>query len=358
MELLDAARRGDQAAFERLVAAYRRELTAHCYRMLGSFHDAEDAVQESLLSVWRAIPRFEGRSSLRTWLYRICTNACLRLDTKRPKRLRSPDHGPPRHDTADLGEPVLGPVWLEPWPDDIASDEAGPAASYERRESVELAFVAALQHLPAFQRAVLILREVLEYSAADVAALLDTTPAAVNSALQRARKGAADRMPARSQQAELATLGPGGQRDLVDALVTAWERADVDAVVALLADDVRFTMPPLPAWFDGRDDVTRFLAERVFAIAWRLVPIAVAKAPATVGTKPAAPGEQPGTVNGQPALASYQQQPDGRFLIGAILVLSVRDGRITELASFLDPELYPRFGLPHELPAEKSGRER
>lgn len=329
-ELLAAARSGDAAAFDQLVAGYRDELTAHCYRMLGSPHDAEDALQESLLSAWRGLAGFEGRSSLRTWLYRISTNACLRLSAQRPRRLLSPYHGPPRRDTADLGAPVTGPVWLEPWPDDVPADAPGPAASYLRREGVELAFVAALQHLPPSQRAVLILREVLAYSAGEVAQILDTTPVAVNSALQRARKAVEERVPPVPQQAELATLGADGQRELVDAFVAAWERADVDAIVALLADEVRFTMPPLPAWFDGRENVGRFLAERVFATAWRLVPM---------------------RANGQLAFACYQQDPDDRRLrLGAINVLSVRAGQIAEIAGFLDPDVHRRFGLPVELP--------
>jgi RNA polymerase sigma-70 factor (TIGR02960 family) len=329
-DLLAMARAGDAAAFDRLMAGYRGELIAHCYRMLGSLHDAEDALQESLLSAWRGLAGFEGRSSLRTWLYRISTNACLRLSSRRPKRVLSPDHGPPRRDTADLGEPVTGPVWLEPWPDDVAAEEPGPAARYLEREGVELAFVAALQHLPSTQRAVLILREVLEYSAAEVARILDVTPAAVNSALQRARKAVQERVPPVTQQAELAALGEDGRRELVDAFVTAWERADVDAIVALLAEDARFTMPPLPAWFDGREGVVRFLTERVFATAWRLLPL---------------------RVNGQLGFACYQQDPeDHRFRLGAINVLSLRDGRIAEISGFLDPEVRARFGLPMELP--------
>ncbi|MEU8799935.1 sigma-70 family RNA polymerase sigma factor [Spirillospora sp. NPDC048819] len=326
-ELLTRARAGDPAAFDRLTAPYRGELKAHCYRMLGSLHDAEDALQESMLAAWRGLGGFEGRSSLRTWLYRISTNACLRLSSKRPRRVLSPDHGPPRSGTDDLGEPVAGPVWLEPWPDDVAADDPGPAGAFARREGVELAFVAALQHLPSTQRAVLILREVLEFSAAEVAGFLDITPAAVNSALQRARKAVQERVPPTTQQAELSALGADGQRELIDAFVTAWERADVDTLVTLLADDVRFTMPPLPAWFDGRDSVVRFLTERVFATPWRLVPI---------------------RANGQPAFACYQQNPDGRFRIGAINVLGLRDGLITEISGFLDPGLYPLFELPEE----------
>jgi len=255
-QLLADARRGDEAAFELLVERHRGELYAHCYRMLGSVQDTEDAVQESLLGAWRCLAGFDGRSSLRTWLYKVATNACLRLSSLRPRRMLSFDHGPARSDTRDLGEPVTGPVWLEPWPDDLPTDdESDPASAYLCRESVELAFVAALQHLPGTQRAVLILREVLGFTAAEVAGILETTPASVNSAMQRDRAAVAQRVPQRTQQAELAALGPGGRRALVDAFVTAWERADVPALLDLMAEDARFTMPPLPAWFEGREDV-------------------------------------------------------------------------------------------------------
>ncbi|MGH2765103.1 MAG: RNA polymerase subunit sigma-70, partial [Actinomycetota bacterium] len=290
-QLLADARRGDESAFELLVGRHRGELHAHCYRMLGSVQDAEDAVQESLLGAWRGLGSFEGRSSLRTSLYSVATHVCLRLSSRRPRRMLSSDHGPARSDTRDLGEPVTGPVWLEPWPGDLPVEgEADPASAYLRRESIELAFVAALQHLPGSQRAVLILREVLGFTAAEVAAILGTTPASVNSAMQRARAAVAKRVPERTQQAELAALGPGGHRALVDAFVTAWERAVVPALLDLLAEDARFTMPPLPAWFEGREDVGRFLAQRVFATPWRLVPIAA---------------------NGQPAFACYQYDGSG-----------------------------------------------
>src|SRR6266508_2079769 len=225
--LLAAAKRGDQAAFEELVAHHRRELYAHCYRMLGSVQDAEDALQESLIGAWRGLAGFEGRSSLRTWLYRITTTACLRLIARNPRRILSPEYGPPRRDTSDLGEPVSGPVWLEPLLDDEpAADADDPEQRYLRRENVELAYVAALQHLPGTQRAVLILREVLQFSAAEVAEFLDTSPASVNSALQRARKTVEERVPDMSQRAELDALGDDGQRELVNAFVSAWERAD------------------------------------------------------------------------------------------------------------------------------------
>jgi RNA polymerase sigma-70 factor (TIGR02960 family) len=326
-QLLVDARRGDEAAFELLVERYRADLFAHCYRMLGSVQDAEDAVQESLLGAWRGLAGFEGRSSLRTWLFSVATHACLRLSSRRPGRILSSDPAPARSDTRDLGAPVPEPIWLEPWPDELPTeDEADPASAYLRRESVELAFVAALQHLPGTQRAVLILRDVLGFTAAEVAGILETTPASVNSAMQRAREAVAQRVPPRTQQAELAALGPGGRRALVDAFVTAWERADVRALLDLLAEDARFTMPPLPAWFDGREDVGRFLAQRVFATPWRLVPIAA---------------------NGQPAFACYQYDGE-RFRLGAVNVLSLRDGQISWIAGFLDPRVHRHFPISSE----------
>jgi RNA polymerase sigma-70 factor (TIGR02960 family) len=318
---------GDEAAFELLVERHRAELYAHFYRMLGSVQDAEDAVQESLLAAWRGLASFGGRSSLRTWLYTVATNACLRLSSRRPRRIMSFDHGPARSDSRDLGEPVTGPVWLEPWPDDLPTgDEPDTESAYLRRESVELAFVAALQQLPGTQRAVLILRDVLEFSAAEVAQILETTPVSVNSSMQRARAAVAQRVPPRSQQAELAALGRSGRRALVDAFVTAWERADVPALLDLLAEDARFTMPPLPAWFDGRQDVGRFLVQRVFATPWRLVPIGA---------------------NGQPAFACYQYAGE-RFRLGAVNVLSLREGRISWIARFLDPEVHRHFPVSLE----------
>jgi RNA polymerase sigma-70 factor (TIGR02960 family) len=329
--LLQAARAGREDAFEPLVEPYRGELHAHCYRMLGSVHDAEDAVQEALLRSWRGLKRFEGRSSLRSWLYKIATNTCLNHLAKRPKRVLPVDYGPSWDPHDGVGEPVVESVWIEPYPDaQLADGAVSPEARYEQRESVELAFVAALQHLAANQRAALILREVLGFSAAEVAGILDTTPASVNSALQRARKAVDQRVPRTAQRAELDALGADGRRDLVDAFVTAWERADVAAILELLAEDVRFTMPPLPAWFRGREDIGRFFTERMFATPWRLLPI---------------------RATGQLAFACYQGDPDGdRFRLGAVNVVSVRAGRIVEMAGFLEPGVHRRFGLPDELP--------
>ena len=326
--LLAAARRGDGAAFGQLVEPHRAGLHAHCYRMLGSVQDAEDALQEALLGAWRGLAGFEGRSSLRSWLYRIATNACLRLLAERPRRLLAADHGPAAAPRDPLGEPLLESAWVEPYPDQRLGLEDGfaaPEARYELRESVELAFVAALQHLPASQRAVLILREVLGFSAAEVAASLGTTVASVNSALQRARRAVDARVPARSQQATLRSLGADGLRQLVEGFVAAWERADVDAIVGMVAEDARFTMPPLPSWFAGRDDIGVFLAERVFATPWRFVPV---------------------RANGQPAFACYQGEPGGgRFRLGALDVLTLRGRQVLEITSFLDPRAYEPFGL-------------
>jgi RNA polymerase sigma-70 factor (TIGR02960 family) len=330
---LAQAQAGDLPAFDRLVAPYRRLLHNHCYRMLGSPHDADDALQETLLAAWRGLASFEGRSALGTWLYQISTHACLRLISQRPRRIESPDHGPPWHATAELGEMVPGPVWLEPLSDDElpapGPHGADPATALALRESVALAFVAALQHLPATQRAVLLLRDVLEYSAAEAANMLGTSVASVNSALQRAQKTVKEKMPAVSQAAELQSLGEEGLRQLLGSFVTAWENRNIEELVRLLTEDARFTMPPLPAWFDGRAFVEKFIAERVFATPWRLLPL---------------------RANGQAGFACYLK-PDGeaRFRIGGITLLSLRGGRIAGLHSFLDPAVHRRFGLAEEM---------
>jgi RNA polymerase sigma-70 factor (TIGR02960 family) len=335
-ELLAAAQRGDTAAFEQLVTIYRRPLHAHCYRMLGSLQDAEDALQETLLAAWRGLSGFEGRSSLRSWLYRVAHNACLRLAERRPHRHLSSERSPEWSDVHNIGDYTEEPLWLEPYPSD-ASDPSGsdPAASYQQRENVELAFVAALQNLPANQRAVLILREVLEFSAAEVAEALDTTVASVNSALQRARKAVDHRIVAGSQEAELRALGAEGQQDLVATFVAAWARADVAGILDMLAEDVRFAMPPFPAWFVGRTHVGQFLSERTFARSWRLRPM---------------------VANGQLAFACYVNKPEispGRFELAVINVVTLRDGRIAEMNAFLDPDVHRWFGLPPELADEE-----
>jgi RNA polymerase sigma-70 factor (ECF subfamily) len=332
-QLLAVARAGDDEAFERLVAPHRRELHAHCYRMLGSLQDAEDALQETLLAAWRGLGGFEGRSSLRTWLYRVATNASLRLAERRPRRVLSSDRGPAWSDVHDLGDFLEDdPAWLDPYPGSPSGGD--PAERYDRRENVELAFVAALQRLPANQRAVLILRDVLEFPAAEVADALGTTVASVNSALQRARRTVDARIVAGPQAAELRAMGERASRDLVAALVAAWERADVDALLAMLAEDARFTMPPFPAWFRGKADIGRFLSERAFQNRWRARPI---------------------TASGQLAVALYNRAPgDDRFHLGAVTVVSLQSGLITALNAFLDPATHRWFDLPEEWVDEKS----
>ena len=219
----------DSDSFQELVAPFRAELHAHCYRMLGSVHDAEDALQDALLRAWRGLPQFQGRSSLRSWLYRIATNSCLRLIERRPKRVLPIDYGPPSDAHDDPAPPLVESIWVEPYPDAAVADGlAAPEARYELRESVELAFVAALQHLPARQRAVLILRDVLGFSAAEVAETLETTPKAVYSTLQRAHKSVDEHLPAHSQQQTLRSLGDARVREIVETYVDAWERGDVD----------------------------------------------------------------------------------------------------------------------------------
>jgi RNA polymerase sigma-70 factor (ECF subfamily) len=319
-ELLEAARGGDQDAYGRLLEPYRAQLHAHCYRMLGSVHDAEDALQDASLRAWSGLARFEGRSSLRAWLYTIATNTCLNVIAKRPKLVLPIDYGPPADPHGGPGEPIVESVWVEPYPDEQLGLEDGfaaPEARYELRESVELAFVAALQHLPANQRAVLILREVLGFSVQDTAKSLETTVASVNSALQRARKTVDERLPEQSQQATLRTLGDDGLREIVDRYVDAWERCDVETVVAMLAEDATFAMPPLATWFGGREAIGIFLAGWPLSGDWRWRPIAA-------------------RANGQPALAFYAWDADEQsYLPFALNVLTLRGGQIRDVTAFV-----------------------
>src|SRR3954464_14620050 len=235
--LLEAARAGDENAYQLLVEPHRRELRAHCYRMLGSIHDPPDAAQEALLRAWRGLPRFEGRSTTRSWLYKITTNACLNAIAREPKgRVLPMDFGPAADPSGGAGAPLVESVWVEPYPDadlPLADTFGAPDVRYDQRESVELAFVAALQLLPPNQRAVLIMREVLGFSARESADALDTTVASINSALQRARKTIDDKLPEQTQQATLRTLGDERVRELVQRYVDAWESGDVSRVVAM-----------------------------------------------------------------------------------------------------------------------------
>ena len=332
--LLEAARAGEEEAFTLLVAPYQAQLRAHCYRMLGSLADAEDALQETLLRAWRGLARFESRSSLRSWLYRIATNASLRMIGKRPSRVLPIDYGPAADPHAALGEPLTESVWLEPYPDAELGVEAamlGPDARYEQRESIELAITAAFQHLPARQRAVLILRDVLGFSAKETAETLETTSVSVDSALQRAHKAIEERVPAQTQQATLRALGDSELREMVKRFADAWERKDVDAVVAMLTDDARMSMPPWPSWYSGRDAVATFLG------GW---PLSARKRWQVLTTG----------ANGQPAVAGYLlDEQTTAFRAETIIVLTFQAARIEEITAFRSPELFPRFGLPEQL---------
>jgi len=332
-ELIDAARSGDEHAFRHLVELHRRELHAHCYRMMGSLHDAEDALQDALLRAWRGLPRFEGRSSPGSWLYRIVTNACLDAIARRPKRVLPIDYGAPSGPGEEAGSPLSGSVWVEPYPDEQAGLEDGyasPDARYEQREAVELAFIAALQHLPARQRAALILRDVLGFSAKEVGEALDATATSVNSALQRARKTLNERLPDTSQQATRRELGDDGVREVVERFTSAFERDDVDAIVALLSEDAKFSMPPYPGWCRGRKAISE---------SW-LMPGGPPPRLRYVNT----------SANGQPALATYcLDASSGSYLPIALDVLTLRGPRIAEVVAFRSPAVFPRFGLPHEL---------
>jgi RNA polymerase sigma-70 factor, ECF subfamily len=356
-ELLAAARNGDEDAFARLVEPSRGQLQAHCYRMLGSVHDAEDALQEALLRAWRALPRFEGRSSLRSWLYTIATNTCLNALQRRPKRVLPVDHAAPTPGDVAPGDPVVESIWVEPYPDERLGVEDGPyapEARYEQRESLELAFVAALQHLPPNQRAVLILREVLGFSAKEVAAALDTTAASVNSALQRARAAVEERVPERSQQETLRELGDDTVRDVVESYIDAWERNDVEAVVALLAKDATFAMPPLASWYRGADGIGAWLRGWPLSGAWRWRHVTTA-------------------ANGQVAIGAYAWDDKAQaYLPFALEVLTLRGREISDVVAFVnrsverperetysrwvdeppDPRAqagFARFGLPERL---------
>ena len=343
-DLLERARGGDDDAFRRLVEPHRRELHAHCYRMLGSFHDAEDAIQDTMLRAWRGLPRFEGRSTLRSWLYSIATNACLDRITGQRRRGLPLGLGPAADPHAGPGNPLIESTWIDPYPDErvgLPDGYGSPDARYEQRESVELAFIVALQTLPATQRAVLILRDVLGFSARETAAALGTTIASANGALRRARTTLARTAPAHSQQANLRALGEDGLRAVVERYIDAWERGDVEAILAMLADDATFTMPPLATWYRGRAAIEVFLTRFALTDRWRLVPT---------------------RANGQLAFGAYAWDPEAQAWTPLTLDVLTLDGEIaTDVTSFVAAstrgperhrfatEVFGRFGLPLRL---------
>ena len=326
----------DSEEFARLADAFRPELLAYCYRMLGSVHDAEDQVQETLVRAWRSYGAFEGRASLRTWLYRIATNACLRALENRERRPLPSGLGGPEDslDARPVGERAEIP-WLQPIPDAlVASDSGDPAVTVVSRASMRLALIAALQYLPPRQRAVLLLRDVLGWRAAEVADLLGTTSTAVNSVLQRARAQLQEVAPA---QDEVREPTHADQRALVDRYASAFENADVAALMELLQADAAFEMPPQPMWFTGRDRIVRFLGSWVLREPgqFRMIPT---------------------VANGQPALVAYMRGADGLHYAHGVQVLTLAGSSISRVTSFNDPELVATFGFPFVLPDDAQSR--
>jgi RNA polymerase sigma-70 factor (ECF subfamily) len=330
--LLRAAQQGDHKAFEALLAPYRNQLHTHCYRLIGSVHDADDALQDTLMRAWRGLAGYQGRSSLRVWLFQIATNACLKLIAKRPKRVLSIDF-----ETAATqqisGSASDESTWIEPYPDKALGVEDGytvPEANYEQRESIELAFIAAVQHLSGRQRAILILRDVLGFSANEVAESLNTTVASVNGVLNRARKAVSARVPKQSQQHTLRALGNERQRQLVSQYMGAWETGDIGAVVAMLTHDAKWSMPHLATLYRGLDEIMAFLGETI-SQGWRHIPT---------------------QANGQLAVGCYLWDPTTRSYMACVLDVLTLDGeRIKAVTSFVTPEIFPLFGMPREIAA-------
>lgn len=308
-DLFAAAQQGDERAFAELLAGFRGELHAHCYRMLGSLHDADDAWQEVLLRTWRGLSTFEGRSSLRRWLYRVATNVCLTMIAQRAKR----------------------GLLLEPYPDSPEDGRLAPDSRVESRENIELAFVAAVQHLPGNERAALLLREVVGFSAREVAELVDASVPAVNSALQRARRIVNEHIQTQASHQTVRSIGDARLREIVDGYIDAFERGDVPTLVSLLTEDATWSMPPEPEWYRGRAAITDFLVEGPMRVSWR---------------------HRTTVANGQPAVGCYLWDAERQVYAAKVLdVLTLRGDRIAAVTAFIDGRLFPRFGLPAEVPA-------
>jgi RNA polymerase sigma-70 factor, ECF subfamily len=326
--LIGAATSGDAAAFSALVERHRAELQVHAYRMLGSLEDAQDAVQDALLRAWRSRETYDGRSTYRAWLYRITTNACLRILERRPRRLVPYETGP----AAELGARPVPPAdlpWLQPYPDVLIDEGPEPVDAVVTRETIELAFLAAIQHLPPRQRAVLILRDALDWPAEDTAAVLEMSLAAVNSALQRARVTMKKQLPA-ARHTWATADAENAERSLLQAYLEAFERHDDRRLVALLRDDVRLAMPPHPTWYEGREAVAAFLAGVAF--------------------RPGSEGHRfvPTRANRQPAFGVYRGEGDDARPF-AINVVKIEAGLVADMHFFKYPELFRAFGLPNTL---------
>ena len=333
LALLDGARHGDSHQFGELTEPYRRELQVHCYRILGSLQEAEDMVQETMLKAWKRLDTYEGRASFRAWLYKIATNTCLDyLDQQRSRRLLPPSMGPASNPTTVL-PPVTEATWLEPFPDEWLHDVAAvnPEARYTDSESISLSFMTALQYLPARQRAILILCDVLDFSSRETAEVLDLTVSSVNSALHRARKTLSQ-----NYQSEEASRPLTDERSqwLLDRFVQAWQTADVDGLVALLKADAMLAMPPSPSWYQGQEAIRTFISFTVFGDdgmfsgqasgRWRLVPT---------------------RANSSPAFALYQRTEKDEYQFLGIHVLEIDGDEIVKIVTFIDPSLPSRFGL-------------
>ena len=323
---------GDEGAFERLAEPLRPELRAHCYRMLGSVHDAEDAVQDTMLRAWRGRHGFAGRGSWRSWLYTVATRTCLDAIATRGRHLLPADLAPPSDRAVEDDSPLEGMSWLGPYPDaDLAGGSLSPEARYEQREAVELAFVAALQHLTGNQRAALILFEVVGLSAAEIGSMLGASTASVNSALERARKALATRVPERTQRQTLRGIGDRGLHQVVDRYCAALEQGDASLLVSLLTEDVTWSMPPLPHWYRGRTAVMDFAVRVPLGSCgvWRHLPT---------------------SANGQPAAALYLRRDGSEtYRAWSINVFSLRADGIQDITSFLDASAFDAFGLPASL---------
>jgi len=331
MELLGRAQSGDQQAFAQLTDGYRQELRLHCYRILGSTQDAEDALQETFLGAWQALANFEERASIRTWLYRIATNRCLnmlRAASRRPEAVSSLNTAPP--EPTRVGEVV----WLEPYPDilldGLPDDSPGPDARYETRESVSLAFITVLQLLPPRQRVALVLRDVLGYRASEAAEMIEATEASVESALKRARVALHDRLVDTKDREAPPAPNSIAEQEIVARVTAAFDTGDVDELVALLTEDVSITMPPIPGECEGREEAGRYIRMKLFRpeSSTRIVPT---------------------RANGQPALASYVRDPQsGLYHASGIAVLTLSGRRISAMTTF-GKDVLPSFGLPQVL---------
>ncbi len=328
------ARAGDQHGFSALTEPYRRELQVHCYRILGSLQDAEDLVQETLLRAWRRRDTYQGRASLRAWLYKIATNACLDMLEHRSRRTLPFGLGPESDPGEPLAPPVAEPIWLDPYPtEQLADMDSNPDARFALHESITLAFLVALQTLPPRQRAVLILRDVLDWPVTDIAELLETTLSAVNSALHRARTTLDQTYHQAGPDAVQESVVDEVTRRLLERYVQAWETADIAGLTALLREDAILSMPPSPSWYRGRSAVVGLVGSMAFggdAVGrWRLLP---------------------SSANGQPAFAFYQRAARrGTYQGFGLQVLTIQDGLVVSIVAFLDPSALGRFGLPREL---------